>query len=200
VYDAELTAQETDGRFGWDLFKNKIVELDYDKRFLIVHSRLPARVATNKHYTKVALTFSKDLLLLPSSIAQSGVVNKELFLFDTGYQRTAMLDEELLQQGGFPTGKMAVIKKVVMKGAQGNEIPVLTTNLARLRIGKYTLKNVPVQLLTTNKPLKNKNIHILGNEVLKRFNTFLDLQANVVYLQPNHFYHASYIEQKKVGS
>jgi hypothetical protein len=128
------------------------------------------------------------------------VVNNGLFLFDTGYQRTAILDQELLQQGGFPTAKMAVIKKVVMKGAPGNKIPVLTTNLARLRIGKYTLKNVAVQQLTTNKPLKNKNIHILGNEVLKRFNTFLDLQANVVYLKPNHFYHASYIDQKKAGA
>jgi hypothetical protein len=128
------------------------------------------------------------------------VVNNGLFLFDTGYQRTAMLDQELLQQGGFPTAKMAVIKKVVMKGAPGNKIPILTTNLARLRIGKYTLKNVPVQQLTTNKPLKNKNIHILGNEVLKRFNTFLDLQANVVYLKPNHFYHASYTDQNKAGA
>ena len=200
VYDAELTAQETDGRFGWDLFKNKIVELDYDKRLLIVHLKLPASVATSKQYTKLTLEFSKDLMLVPSSIAQSGVVNNALFLFDTGYQRTAMLDDELLQQSGFPTAKMAVIKKVVMKGAQGNEIPVLTTNLARLRIGKYTLKNVPVQQLTTNKPLKNKNIHILGNEVLKRFNTFLDLQANVVYLKPNHFYHASYTDGRKAGA
>jgi len=95
---------------------------------------------------------------------------------------------------------MRVLEKVVMKGAQGNEIPVLTTNLARLQIGKYTLKNVPVQQLTTSKPLKNKNIHILGNEVLKRFNVFLDLQANVVYLKPNHFYHADFTDRKKAGA
>lgn len=200
VYDAELAAQETAGRFGWDLFKGKVVELDYDKQWLIVHDQLPVGVATNKRYTKLPLEISKDLLLVPSSLAQSGTGSKALFLFDSGYQRTAMLDDELLQQDHFPTAKMAVLKKVVMKGAQGNEIPVLTTNLACLQIGKYKLKNVPVQQLTTRKPLRDKNIHILGNEVLKRFNTFLDLQANVVYLRPNHFYHAAYTEQKKAGA
>ena len=199
LYDAELTAQETDGRFGWDLFKNKVVELDYDKRLLMVHSKLPPNVAGRK-YTKLAIEFSKDLLLIPSAIVQSGVVNRALFLFDTGYQRTAMLDDELLRQGGFPTAKMTIIKKVIMKGAQGNEIPVLTTNLACLKIGKYKLKNVPVQQLTTSKLLKNKNIHILGNEGLKRFNTFLDLQANVVYLTPNRLYHTGYTDRKKTGT
>ncbi|RZJ87664.1 MAG: hypothetical protein EOO60_11945 [Hymenobacter sp.] len=38
IYDAELTAQETNGRFGWDLFKNKVVELNYDENILVVHS------------------------------------------------------------------------------------------------------------------------------------------------------------------
>lgn len=197
VYDAELAAQETDGRFGWDLFKNKIVEIDYDKNILVVHSTLPKNVTKRKAYTKLDIEFSKDLMLIVSSIEQGGVVNKDLFLFDTGYQRTAMLDDDLLKQGKFPVNKMEVLKNVIMKGAQGNEIPVVTANLNKLTIGKYTLKNVPVQQLTTHKPLKNKNIHILGNDVLKRFNAFIDLQNNVLYLKPNHLYTVAFSDQKK---
>lgn len=200
VYDAELTAQETDGRFGWDLFKGKIVELDYDKNLLIVHAALPPSVASNKRYARLPLTFDKDLLLITGALKQSGVVNTASFLFDSGYQRTAMLDDDLLKQGRFPAEKMPLLKKVIMHGAQGNEIPVLTTNLAALQLGKYQLKNVPVQQITGRKPLKGKNLHILGNEVLKRFNTFLDLQANVVYLQPNHFFRAGYTEGKPAGA
>ncbi len=197
VYDAELTAHETDGRFGWDLFKNKVVELDYDKALLIVHAELPTSVAKNKAYAKLNIEFVKDLMLVKGSIEQDGVVNENLFLFDTGYQRTAMLDNDLLTEGGFPTGKMPVIKKVIMKGAQGNEIPVITASLSALRIGKYKLKNVPAQLVTTHKPLRDKNIHILGNDVLKRFNTFLDLQHNVIYLKPNHLYSVAFTDQLK---
>lgn len=197
VYDAELTAQETDGRFGWDLFKNKVVELDYDKSRMIIHSELPASVTKSKAYAKLAIEFVKDLMLIKGSIEQDAVVNEDLFLFDTGYQRTAMLDNDLLKEGGFPADKMPVLKKAIMKGAQGNEIPVITSNLNILRIGKYKLKNVPVQQVTTHKPLRNKNIHILGNDVLKRFNTFLDLQHNVIYLKPNQLYTVAFTDQVK---
>ncbi|TDE43545.1 clan AA aspartic protease [Flavobacterium rhamnosiphilum] len=196
VYDAELTGHDTDGRFGWDIFKDKIVEINYDKNLLIIHSILPENVEKDTKFTKLSIDFYEDLFLVESEIKQCGVSNKELFLFDTGYQRTVMLDNDLLKQGEFPTEKMEVIKKVIMKGAQGNEIPVITSNLKLLKIGKYKLKNVPIQQLTTNKPLKNKNIHILGNEVLKRFNSFLDFQNNVVYLKPNHLFNDEYIDQK----
>ena len=107
-----------------------------------------------------------------------------------------MLDSNLLAKQKFPIEKMTFIKKVIMKGAQGNEIPVLTTNLSSLKIGKYKLKNVPVQITTANKPLKDKNIHILGNEVLKRFNVFLDFQHNFVYLKPNILFNENYTDQK----
>lgn len=197
LYDAELTAQETDGRFGWDLFKNKVVEFDYDKSLLIIHAELPASVAKNKAYAKLDIEFVKDLMLVKGSIEQDGVVNENLFLFDTGYQRTAMLDNDLLKEGGFPADKMPVLKKVIMKGAQGNEIPVITANLSALTLGQYTLTNVPVQQVTTHKPLRDKNIHILGNDVLKRFNTFLDLQHNVIYLKPNHLYSVAFTDQVK---
>ena len=199
VYDAELSGHGTDGRFGWDFFKNKIVELNYDKSIMIVHNMLPKSVATNEKFTKLKMEFFEDLFLVESEIKQYGVKNKDLFLFDTGYQRTAMLDNDLLKEGKFPTEKMEVINKAILKGAQGNDIPVITSNLKVLKIGKYKLKNIPIQQLTISKPLKNKNIHILGNEVLKRFNMFLDFKNNVIYLKPNRLFDDKYIDQKKNG-
>ncbi|RQO30861.1 clan AA aspartic protease [Taibaiella sp. KBW10] len=196
VYDAELTGHGTDGRFGWDLFKGKVVEINYDKHIIVIHESLPASVLKDKAFSTCKITYFKELPLIVSTITQSGIDNTDSFLFDTGYQRTAMLDDDLLKAGKFPTEKMEVIKKVMMKGAQGNEVPVITANLETLRIGNYELKNVPVQQITTNKPLRGANIHILGNEVLKRFNTFLDLQNDVVYLKPNQLFSVAYIEQK----
>ena len=197
VYDAVLTGHGTDGRFGWDLFKNKVVELNYDLNLMIIHSVLPKNISKSNKFTELKISFFKDLFLIESEIKQNGVSNKDLFLFDTGYQRTAMLDNDLLKDGKFPVEKMEVIKKVIMRGAQGNEIPVITSNLKVLKIGKYKLKNVPIQQLTTNKPLRDKNIHILGNDVLKRFNIFLDFQNNVVYMKPNHLMKDPYTDQKK---
>lgn len=199
VYDAELAGHGTDGRFGWDFFKGKVVELNYDNHVMIIHSELPKYVTLDSKFTILKMEFWKDLFLISSEIKQNGVTNKDLFLFDSGYQRTAMLDGDLLKQGKFPTEKMEIVNKVILKGAQGNEIPVITSNLKVLKIGKYKLNNVPVQQLTTSKPLKNKNIHILGNEVLKRFNIFLDFKNNIVYLKPNHLFNDKYIDQQKNG-
>ncbi len=200
VYDAELSGHGTDGRFGWDLFKDKIVEINYDKGILVIHSQIPQQVLNDNTYTKLNINYFDNVFSVESTIIQNGVESKNRFLFDTGYQRTAMLDNDLMKESGFPFEKMDVIKKVIMKGAQGNEVPVITSNLECLKIGNYELKNVPVQQVTTHKPLKNANIHILGNEVLKRFNTFLDFKNNLVYLKPNKFYNVEYIEKKTVRS
>ncbi|MCJ0742989.1 aspartyl protease family protein [Pedobacter montanisoli] len=200
VFDTELTGHETDGRFGWDLFDGMIVELNYDKNLMIVHSKLPTNIAKDKAYSKLDIRYFSNIFLVSGTMAQSGIANKDWFLFDTGYQRTAMLDNDLLKQHKFPVEKMEVIKKVIMRGAMGNEIPVITSDLNSLKLGNHELKDVPVQVLTGNKPLKNENIHILGNEVLKRFNTILDFQHNVVYLKPNSLYYEAYTEKKEKDS
>jgi hypothetical protein len=41
VYPVTLSGQGTDGRFGWDLFKEKIVVLDYDKMHGTIAEQLP---------------------------------------------------------------------------------------------------------------------------------------------------------------
>lgn len=196
VFDTELSGHETDGRFGWDLFDGMIVELNYDKGLMIVHSKMPRQVIKNKKYTKLNINYSNQLFFVESEIEQNGVKNKDLFLFDTGYQMATLLDNDLLGESKFPTNKMTVIKKTMLHGATGNEVPVITAELEKLKIGKYELKNVPAQLLTTNKPMHNKNAHYLGNEVLKRFNIVLDFQDNVVYLKPSKYYYVEYTEKK----
>jgi len=193
IYDAELTGHDTDGRFGWDLFDGMIVELNYDKNIMIVHSKMPNGIKNNNSYTKLDIKYFSSIFFVEGTIAQSGIKNKDWFLFDTGYQRTTMLDNDLLNKNKFPVYKMKEISKVVMRGATGNEVPVITSNLEALTIGKFTLKNVPAQLLTTSKPLSTANVHLLGNEVLKRFNVFLDFQDNAVYLKPNTLFTAGYI-------
>jgi hypothetical protein len=130
VYDAELTGHGTDGRFGWDIFKDKVVEINYDKNLLIIHSKLPENAGKDSNFTKLGINFYKNVFLVESEIKQNGISNKTLFLFDTGYQRTVMLDSDLLKQGKFPIEKMKFIKKMIMKGAQGNEIPVINSTFA----------------------------------------------------------------------
>ena len=57
------------------------------------------------------------------------------------------------------------------------------------------LFNIPMQLMTTANPARFKT-HILGNEVIKRFNTILDFQNNYVYLKSNNLFDLPYKDAK----
>lgn len=195
VYDTKVTGNGTDGLIGWDLFDGMIVELNYDKNIMVIHSRLPKALKRDKAAVKLNMKYFNYRFFTAAQIAHRGTKVNDWFLFDTGYQRTVMLDNDLLREQKFPADQMEVIKKVIMRGTKNNEIPVITSNLESLKIGKHELKNVPAQIMTTSKTMFDANIHILGNEVLKRFNAFMDFQENVVYLQPSHLFNADYIEK-----
>lgn len=196
IYQVELSGHGTDGRFGWDLFDGMVVELNYDRGLMVVHSRLPGSVKKDKAFKPLDLTYFDTLFFVETTIKQESSTYTGRFLFDTGYQRTVMLDGPLLRADDFPTERMKVIKKVIMKGGMGNEIPVITFNLESLNLGGYPLKNIPSQLLAESRPVKNKKINILGNEILKRFNVFLDFQNDIVYLKPNRLFNETYIENQ----
>jgi hypothetical protein len=80
-----------------------------------------------------------------------------------------------------------------MQYGQGKAFPVVTVNIEKLQMARNSLLNIPAQKLTTSNPA-GFPVHILGNEVLKRFNTILDFQKNKVYLQPNKLWNLPYTD------
>ncbi|UEG53080.1 retroviral-like aspartic protease family protein [Mucilaginibacter daejeonensis] len=196
LYDIRQAGHGVDGLLGWNLFDGMIVELDYDQHRMIVHSKMPEHILHDKGYQRFELIFIKNKPFIESEISQNGVKSKSLFFFDTGYQRALMLDNDALTAARFPAEKMPVIKKMIMHGTRGNEVPVITADLERLKIGKYDIPNVPAQIMTQGKPMPGINVHYLGSDLLKRFNTVIDLQKNVIYLKPNQLYQVPYADQK----
>lgn len=194
IYPVELTGQGTVGRFGWNLFDGKIVEINYDTKQFIVHSKMPK---ITSGYEKLSLEYTNTLFCIRGSLQIKDKKYEGRFLFDSGYQRTIMLDPDLMQEQQYPKDSLKIIKKVIMKNGKGEEIPVLTVNNERLNLGNISLYNIPVQLLSTKNPARFKT-HILGNEVLKRLNTILDFQHHVVYLKPNSLWNEPYTEAQKI--
>lgn len=188
VYPIETTGHGCDGMFGWNMFDGKVVEIDYDKNIIIVHSQLPK---ISKDFEKFEMELMKEHFCINVEMEVNNKKYKNRFLFDSGFQKTLMLDNHLIAKSGYPKAELPVIAKTVMYNSNKDEIPVETVLNEKLIFGKYVLKNVPAQINSYNQPA-GFSTHFLGGEILKRFNTILDFQNNAVYLKPNHLFNAEY--------
>ncbi|MHA7059632.1 hypothetical protein ACWGOQ_0020570 [Aquimarina sp. M1] len=186
IYPVTHSGQGTDGRFGWDLFKNKIISLDYDKKLLIVHNELP----NVEHYTTAKLEAVKTILCLRGEINVRNTVYKGRFLFDTGYQKSLLLDSVLLKKQSFPRD-LKIIKTNQLRNGAGDVFVTKVIEVPALHIGGQLVNKIPTQLLNRENPAGIK-VHILGNELLKRFNTVLDFRNNTIYLVKNTLFEMPY--------
>lgn len=98
VYPVTLSGQGRDGRFGWDLFKGKIVILDYEKMTMSVQEILPnvSNFSSNK------LIKTKSVLSINGEIIIKNNKYKGPFLVDLGYQKALLLDSLLMAEQKFP--------------------------------------------------------------------------------------------------
>lgn len=194
VYPVALSGHGSAGRFGWDLFDGKIVEIDYDKQRFIVHTRLPDTTG----YTALPIEYTHELFCIKGSLEVKGISYPGRFLYDDGYERTILLDTAIVAETGYPRDQ-PVLKKSILRNGRGQEFPVVVFSNERLVLGNLELSNIPAQLLATANPARFKT-HILGGEVLKRFNTLLDFQHDVVYLKPNSLKDVAYADAQGSGA
>lgn len=188
VYPIETTGHGCEGMFGWDAFDGKVVEIDYDKNMIIIHSTRPK---ISRDYEKFEMQLMKEHFCINAEMEVNNKKFKSRFLFDSGFQKTLMLDNALIKKSGYPKAELPIIAKTVMYNSNKDEIPVETVLNEKLIFGKYVLKNVPAQINSYSQPA-GFSTHFLGGEVLKRFNTIIDFQENVVYLKPNHLFNEAY--------
>lgn len=188
VYPVQNSGQGTDGRFGWDLFKNKIISIDYDKNLFIIHHKSP--VLTN--YTKSKLEKVETLFCLDGIIEHNNKSYTSRFLFDTGYQRALLLDSVILKEQSFPKD-LDVIKTNQLRNGAGDIFITKVIEIPLLTIGGQPAPKLPTQVLNRENPAGFK-AHILGNELLKRFNTVLDFRNNNIYLKKNTLFELPYVD------
>jgi hypothetical protein len=86
---------------------------------------------------------------------------------------------------------LKLIKVNELRNGAGDLFITKVVELPSLIIGKQMIKKIPAQLLNTSNPAGFKT-HILGNEILKRFNTILDFKNMAIYFQKNNLYNIPY--------
>lgn len=162
--------------FGNGLFLDKYIEVDYDKKMLIIHDKMPVMDEKYKKYPirvnqsvcpEVEVTFEID-----------GKKYKEWFGFDTGNTGNGMINN------GFLT-KHNIYSKFSKIIAFGNRA---IAKIPQIHFADHTFSDGLIVLERNNKITSNgSGGGVLGNKLLKKFNFILNSQQGFIYLKPNFF-------------
>ncbi len=180
IRPANLASHDMDGRFGWQAFDGKVVEIDYDKNILIIHSTLPKR---KKGFVKSKIKFIHSMFCIEAAIE---VDNKKYygdFLFDSGSDLSMVLDSAWMHKQGFPNN-LQLLSKMTFRDGAGRAYEAKKVLVPQLQVNANILTDIPTSLLGSQSPV-GFEINCFGNEVLKRFNVIIDLKHDNIYLKPN---------------
>lgn len=170
----------TDGVLGYNIFEDKVVEIDYEKSLLILHNEMPSDITG---YSKQKIRHDLNGTFIEATLNNGNKDFTGWYLFDTGGSLTVQVSGDYATNNKL-YGTMKNIGKSNAtgngKGFYQNEI----VELPKLKLFDFTIPNIPIHLASSDKSFYG-GAGIIGNNVLKRFNTFIDYPNATIYLKPN---------------
>ncbi len=183
-----LTAHGMDGRFGWNLFEGKSVEINYDNSCLVIHPELPKRL---KAYVRSELEFIQSFVCMKGNIRIGTHDYDGLFLMDTGSDQAMVLDSSWTAGYHFPKDSLKLIRSSTLKDPRGVSYETRIVLVPQVMLNGVVLEDVPAYMLSSRSPV-GFEINYFGNDLLKRFNMILDFKHDAVYLKPNRLMTVAY--------
>lgn len=177
-----------DGIIGWTFFENKIVNINYGIKKMIIHDKLPK---IPKEYIKMKCKKIDNLFYIPLTLVVNEKKKSDWYELDTGCDSSIIISNLLATKRNL-IGKMTKIGSSVATGSDNHEIENDLVLLDELRLKKYRFFRIPINVAITESTEENNDL--VGNNFLKRFHVFLDFKNNSIYLKVNNLVHTPYME------
>ncbi len=184
-----LTSKGIDGIIGGsNLFRDYIVELDFDKQLIRLYTH--GKFTIPKNYQQCDMTYKDGVPTVPFLIYKNDKVFKSHFIFDTGAGYEAIL---------FGSGFKELAKDSITKHIPalyhsynysiGHRSKIIigqadSVNLANMTFEKVNLAMEPYN---ENNHGRHNILGSIGIKTLTRFNWIVDLTAYKIYSKPNHY-------------
>jgi hypothetical protein len=178
VWEDKNSGFDTDGKFGLDLFKGRVVEIDFDQQRLTVFDRLPSKAAK---YQRLKLDNADGNLFVEASCVIDGAAYPNRFLLHSGYSGGILLDDAFVARTGLD-GKIKITDESSLKDSFGNTIKVKKAVLPTLVLGNLQFQNVPTGFFSG--AIGRQKMSVMGGDVLRRFNIIFDLTSHSLYITP----------------
>jgi hypothetical protein len=186
IWENINSGQYTDGKFGIDLFKGRVIEIDFDKSVIRLYAALPKKI---KKYEKAKLTFRDDMMFLDAecSIRDSSFSNT--FLIHSGYPGAILFDDKFAGDNKL-SDRLEIVGEKILKDSYGNVLKTKQAILPLLKIQNKSLINLPVGFFEGS--IGRQKISILGGDILKRFNLVIDIKREYIYLKASKLANTDY--------
>ena len=188
MYFDDQAHDASDGILGYNVFEDKLVEIDQDQSVLIIHDRVPAMAAG---YARPPLRFTGGLPTVETTFNTGQEADRGWFVIDTGATAALQLKQDFARAHDL-YGAMRRIGSSTSRGAGGGKVRNEVVLLPELALGDFVLHNVPTHLESPAAAQSLSSGCLLGMEVLGRCNMILDYQHNDVYLRPSARFNAAF--------
>jgi hypothetical protein len=187
ITENKLSGQFTDGKFGFDLFENKVVEIDYEKKIITVSDKLPKRI---KGYEKHKLTYKNGLMIVEAqcNVGKDSILTNSFFLH-SGYAGSILIDDKFAKDHNL-NEKLKITGEKELKDSYGNILKTKKAILPIFKLGNQALSDIPVSFFISD--LGIQKISAVGGDVLRRFNWIIDAKREFIYLKPNANFEVPY--------
>lgn len=176
--------EQIDGIIGYSLLRRFIVKINYDSLFIDICSLGYIR------YPKGGYLFKPTISNLPvqSLRVRDAKTVHSRFLYDIGAGVCMMLSKDFVEDSSLIHKK----RKMLAKEGEGvgGKIDMHVTVIREVKLGPYKFRAVPTYVFddvynVTSYPTLGG---LIGNDILRRFNTILNYDKKDFYLMPNrHF-------------
>lgn len=184
----DLVGDYIDGIFGTNYYKNKIIEINYEKKFLKVHSNFNSFDISS--YKSILLTKVDNYFCVPININinDSAIISGKMIL-DTGSPSTII--------SNITSNKNDLSKKIkdkiyynVTTGGFGGSSSGYYFITDKIKLGSFELNKVNMSFSLDSAGIlsQDKYIGVLGNDILEKFDIIIDFIYNKLYLRPNLHY------------
>ncbi len=183
IWENQLSGQYTQGKFGMDLFKNWVVEIDFDQSVILLHKDLPSKI---KGFQKSKLYTKDEMFFIEAACSIQDSVILERFLIHSGYAGALLINDQFAQL--HQLGKqLPIVGEKKLKDSFGNTVISKQASLPLFTLAEKNLSNVAVGFFEGS--LGRQPYSIIGGDLLKQFNIVIDAQRQFIYLKPNGLYH-----------
>lgn len=185
--DNQYSGLESDGKIGMVLFKDSVLEINYDKEELVSYASMPSV----EGYQSVSIHYRNGAMFIDMLSEIAGQEYMHPFYLQSGYSGGILYDDKFAEENRLKD-KLATIDHKELKNSAGKSVITNTAEVTKVSIGNAELEQVRVAYFSGE--LKNQPFSLFGADMMKRFNWIINADRTRVWIKPSKHYKDEFIK------